>query len=127
MKLNNLMAIKAVIFVIVGILCVLLPTTFMSLSGVTINQAGAFTTQLLGAMLILISILLWSARNAPRSDVALRAIVLAVIIGDLIGFIISLLAQLNKVANALGWIFVALWLLLACGFGYFQFVKPANS
>jgi len=127
MKLNNLMAIKAVIFVVVGILCVLMPRTFMSLSGVTLDQGGAFTTQLLGAMVILISILLWSARNAPRSDVALRAIVLAVTIGDLIGFIISLLAQLNGVGNALGWIFVALWLLLACGFGYFQFVKPANS
>jgi hypothetical protein len=127
MKLNNLMAIKAVIFVVIGILCVLMPTTFMSLSGMTLNQAGAFTTQLLGAMLILISILLWSARNAPRSDVALRAIVLAVTIGDLIGFIISLLAQLKGAANPLSWIFVALWLLLACGFGYFQFVKPANS
>jgi len=121
------MAIKAVIFVVVGILCILMPRTFMSLAGVTLDQGGAFTTQLLGAMLILISILLWSARNAPRSDVALRAIVLAVTIGDLIGFIISLLAQLNRVGNALGWIFVVLWLLLACGFGYFQFVKPANS
>jgi hypothetical protein len=127
MKLNNLMAIKAVIFVVVGILCILMPMTFMSLSGVTLDQGGAFTTQLLGAMLILISILLWSARNAPRSDVALRAIVLAVVIGNLIGFIISLLAQLNGVTNSTGWIFVALWLLLACGFGYFQFVKPANS
>jgi len=121
------MAVKAVIFFVIGILCILMPMTFMSLAGVTLDQGGAFTTQLLGAMLILISILLWSARNAPRSDVALRAIVLAVTIGDLIGFIISLLAQLNRVGNALGWIFVVLWLLLACGFGYFQFVKPANS
>lgn len=127
MKLNNMMAIKAVIFVVIGILCVLMPTTFMSLSGATLNQAGAFTTQLLGAMLILISVMLWFARNAPRSEVALRAIVLAVTIGDLIGFIISLLGQLKGVANALGWAFVVLWLLLACGFGYFQFVKPANS
>ena len=82
-------------------------------------------TQLFGAAFILLSILLWFARNAPGSDVALRAIVLAVFVGDTIGFIVALLGQLAKVANALGWITVALYLLLALGFGYFQFFKPA--
>jgi len=59
--------------------------------------------------------------------VALRAIVLAVVVGDLIGFIIALMTQLNGVINALGCGNVALYLLLAIGFGYFQFVKPAKS
>jgi len=127
MKLNNLMVIKAVIVVVFGITFVLVPTTVMSFYGVTLNQGGAVMTQLFGAAFILLGILLWSARNAPRSDVALRAIVLAVVVGDLLGFIIALLAQLNGVMNALGWGNVALYLLLAFGFGYFQFVKPANS
>ena len=127
MKLNNLMVIKAVVVFVYGIAFVLIPTTTMSFYGVKLAQGGTLMTQFFGASFILLGIVLWSARNAPRSDVALRAIVLAVVVGDLIGFIIALLAQLNGVMNALGWGNVALYLLLACGFGYFQFVKTANS
>ena len=127
MKLNVLMAIKAVIVVIFGIGFVLIPTTLMSCYGMTLSQGGAVMAQLLGASFILLGIVLWSAKKAPRSDVALRAIVLAVLVGDLIGFIIALLAQLNGAWNALGWCNVVLYLLLAIGFGYFHFVKPAES
>lgn len=127
MKLSNLMIIKAVIVVVFGVGFVLMPATVMSFYGVTLNPGGAFMTQLFGAAFILLGILLWFARNAPSSDVALRAIVLAVVVGDVIGFIVALLAQLSGVTNALGWVTVALYLLLALGFGYFQFVKPATS
>ena len=123
MKLKNLMTIKAIICVVFGIAFVLIPTTCMSYYGVTLSQGGAVITQLFGAAFILLGIILWSAKNASGSDVALRAIVLAVVVGDLIGFIIALLAQINGVMNALGWINVALYLLLAIGFGYFQFSK----
>ena len=127
MKLCNLMAIKAVIVVVFGIGFILIPTTLMSFYGLTLNPGGAVMTQLFGASFILLGILLWFAKNAPSSDVALRAIVLAVTVGDAIGFIVALLAQLSGMMNALGWVTVALYLLLALGFGYFQFVKPATS
>ena len=127
MKLKNLMVIKAVVVFVFGIAFVLIPTTTMSFYGVTLAQGGALMTQFFGASFILLGIVLWSARNASRSDVALQAIVLAIVVGDLIGFIIALMAQLNGVMNVLGWGNVALYLILALGFGYFQFVKPANS
>ncbi len=127
MKLCNLMATKAVIVVVFGIGFILMPTTLMSFYGLTLNPGGAVMTQLFGASFILLGILLWFAKNAPSSDVALRAIVLAVTVGDTIGFIVALLAQLSGMMNALGWVTVALYLLLALGFGYFQFVKPATS
>ena len=127
MKLCNLMATKAVIVVVFGIGFILMPTTLMSFYGLTLNPGGAVMTQLFGASFILLGILLWFAKNAPRSEVALRAIVLAVTVGDAIGFIVALLAQLSGMMNAFGWVTVALYLLLALGFGYFQFVKPATS
>jgi hypothetical protein len=127
MKLGNLMATKAIIVVVFGIGSVLIPTNMLSFYGVTLNPGGAVVTQLLGASFILLGTLLWLARNAPSSDVALRAIVLAVTVGDAIGFIVALLAQLSGMLNALGWVTVALYLLLALGFGYFQFFKPATS
>jgi hypothetical protein len=81
-------------------------------------------TQLLGASFILIAMMLWLARNANGSEVALRAIVLAVFLGDTISFIVMLLAQLSIAASPVGWFNVMIYLLLALGFGYFQFVKP---
>ena len=127
MKLSNLMAIKAIIVVVFGVGFVLIPTTLLSFYGVTLDPGGVYMTQLFGAAFILLGILLWFARTASASDVALRAIVLAVAVGDTIGFIVALLAQLSGVVNALGWITVALYLLLALGFGYFRFAKPGFS
>jgi hypothetical protein len=124
MKLSYLMAVKAVICVVFGIGMVLIPGPMFSLYGMTLTPGTSGIAQLFGAAFILLSILLWSARNAPGSDVALRAIVLAVVVGDTIGFIVALLAQLSGAMNALGWVTVAFYLLLALGFGYFQFVKP---
>ena len=127
MRLSNLMAIKAIIVVVFGIGFVLIPATVMSFYGVTLDPGGVYMTQLFGAAFILLGILLWFARTASASDVALRAIVLAVAVGDTIGFIVALRAQLSGVVNALGWVTVALYLLLALGFGYFRFAKPGVS
>ena len=127
MKLSSLMAIKAIIVVVFGVGFVLIPATVMSVYGVTLDPGGVYMTQLFGAAFILLGILLWFARTASASDVALRAIVLAVAIGDTIGFLVALLAQLSGVVNALGWVTVALYLLLALGFGYFRFAKPGVS
>jgi NAD/NADP transhydrogenase beta subunit len=121
------MIIKALITVVFGIGFLLLPKAVMSLYGVTLEPAGAMMTQFFGATFILISVVLWLARNAPYSEVTLQALLLAIVIGDAIGFIVALMAQLSGVPNALGWLNVALWLLLALGFGYFRFVKKAAS
>ena len=124
-KLSQLMIIKALITLVFGVGFVLVPKAVWSLYGVTLDPAGAMMTQFVGATFLLLSIVLWLARNAPYSEVTLRALVLAIVIGDTIGFIVALLAQLSGVLNALGWLNVALWLLLALGFGYIRFVKKA--
>lgn len=123
MKLSNLMVIKSIICLILGIAMVLVPATLMSFYAITLGPGGILMTRLLGAAFILLGLLLWFARNAAESEEALRAIVLAVVIGDAIGFVVALLSQLSGLANALGWVNVALYLLLALGFGYFQFMK----
>ena len=64
------------------------------------------------------------ARNAEASQ-ARKAIVLALSIGYGIGFIVALIGQLGGVVNTLGWLTVAIYLLLALGFGYFQFTKSS--
>ena len=124
MTLRTLMAIKAVVVVLFGIGFVLVPERVLSWFAIAVNPGGAFITRLFGAAFLLLGVLLWSARKAPQSEV-LRAIVLAVFIGDTIGFVVALSAQFSGLMNALGWIVVGLYLLLALGFAYFYFAKPA--
>ena len=118
MKLKYWMIAKAIIVVLFGLCFVFLPKTIMGFYGMTLDDAGAFMTQLLGQAFILLGILLWSNRNAADTATQ-RSFALAVFIGDMIGLGVSLIGQLGGVTNALGWTTVALYLILGLRFGYF--------
>lgn len=126
MKLSTLMVISTVVTAVFGIAFVLIPEQIFALYGaVEPNPSLTYTGQLFGVSLVTLAVLTWFARNAEDS-VARKAIVLALLIGDGIGFIVALIAQLGGVVNAVGWSTVAIYLVLAIGFGYFQFAKPSS-
>ena len=104
MKLSTLMVINSVICAVFGIAFVLIPWQVFSLYG-----SGEPNPAL----------------NYADSD-ARKAIVLALLIGDGIGFIVALIAQLGDIVNIIGWSTVAIYLILALGFGYFQFTKSSS-
>jgi hypothetical protein len=126
MKLKNLFIINTLVAVIFGLAFVLLPETTSSLYDITLSPGGLLLAQLFGTSLVGFAVLTWFARNAGESE-ARNAIILAMVISDTIGFVVSLLAQLSGVTNALGWSTVAIYLLLTLGFGYFQFKKPSTT
>lgn len=122
MKLGTLMTVNAVIAGVFGIAFVAVPGRALANYGITVDAQFALVAQLFGAALLGYAILTWTVRSASDSD-ALRAIVLALFLADAIAFVIALIGQLGGVVNALGWSTVAIYLLLALGFGYFRFVK----
>ncbi len=124
MKLGTLMRINVILAAGFGVALVLVPGQLLSLYGLEATAALKYVGGALGAAFVVFAVLTWSARNADDSA-ARRAIVLALLIGDAVGFVVVLLGQLNNVVNALGWSTVAIYLLLALGYGYFQFAKPA--
>ncbi|MBE0591883.1 MAG: hypothetical protein IH616_05725 [Gemmatimonadales bacterium] len=120
MKLSALMIVNAIVAAVFGIGFVIAPGYVVSLYS---SEGGAMLDlmcKLFGAALVGFAALSWLARNAPDSE-ARRAIVLAFLVADLVGCVVALLAQLDGVVNALGWSTVAIYLLLAIGFGYFAF------
>lgn len=125
MKLSNWMAAKAIVEVIFGIGFVLIPGTIASLFGMTLDPAGALMAQLFGTAFIFGSIVLWLARNEPASDAAMGGIILAVVVSNAIGFLVTLFATLSGVWNMLGWLPVALFLVFGLGFATFQFGRRA--
>ena len=125
MKLGNFLVVKAVISLAFGIVLALMPAAAMALYGITLDPAGILMARSLGACMIGIGLICWLDRNADPQ--ALQGITLALCIGDTVGFIVALLGQLSGLANALGWVNVVIWLLLALGLGYFRFLKPSAT
>ena len=126
MKLSTMLIIYAAISAVFGLAFVFVPETSLALYGITLSPGGILIARLFGAALLEFALLSWLARNAGDSE-ARKAIILAMFIGEAIGFIVVLLGQLSGEVNALGWSTVAIYLLLALGFGYFQFMKPSTA
>ncbi len=123
MKLSYLMVVNAVFVAIYGIALVLVPGFVLALYGAMSMERP--TEQIFGAYLIGFAVLNWFARNAKGGE-ALRAILLANLVTNTLGLILALLAQLSGMWSAFGWSTVVIFLLLALGFAYFQFMKPSG-
>jgi Na+-driven multidrug efflux pump len=128
MKIKTLLIINSIVATVFGVLFVIIPDQFLSLYGGdgVVNPQLIYICQLFGAALIGFGLMTWTARDAADSA-ARKAIVLALFVSDIIGFVVALISQLNNVVNALGWSTVAIYLLLGLGFGYFQFSKTKSS
>jgi hypothetical protein len=126
MKLNTLLVINAILGIVFGFTFLLAPEQSVTLYGVTLDPVSKYLVQLIGAGYLGIGVVTWMARKATASD-ALRAIVLGYFIYNSIGFVVALINQFAGVVNSLGWSTVAIYLLLALGYAYFQFVKPSAS
>ncbi len=128
MTLRNFLTVAAIIAFAFGLGFILIPGPMLSLYGVGLDPVGTLVGRLFGASLLGFGVLNWLARDV-RDAWALRAIIIAELVADLIGFIYTLVGQLGGVGgiNALGWSTVLIYLLLALGFAYFQFMKPATA
>jgi hypothetical protein len=125
MKLSSFLVVKAIISLAFGIGFAVIPAAVWSIYGVTLDPAGILMTRFLAACLIGIGLICWFTQSADSNT--LKSITLSLCIADTIGFIVALFGQLSGIMNTLGWIIVAIWLLLALGLAYFRFLKPSTS
>ena len=126
MKYRNLLVVNAVVALLYGIGLVLLPSTVLSLYGVTPGPAVNLASQLFGVELLHVGLICWFARNVSDSP-AQRAIILASLIGQVIGLVVAVMGTLSGVFNVVGWSAVAIYLVLSLGYAYLQFMKPSHS
>jgi len=126
MRLSTLLVIAAVIGAVFGIGFVVASGPLLSIYGITLDKAGTLVAQLFGGALISLAVIHWFARNVTDPE-ARQAVVFGNLAGDVVGFVVILLGQLAGIANAIGWSSVAIYLLLALGFAYVQFMQPRNA
>jgi hypothetical protein len=126
MKLGTFLAIAAVIAFVFGLAFILVPVQTMAMYGVKLDESGLWLGRFLGSAFLGIAVVSWFARNAAQNG-AMRAIVLGFFVLSITGLIVAVLDGLSGSGNALVWSTVVIYLFLALGFGYFQFIKPAGS
>jgi hypothetical protein len=124
MKLKTLLVIGTVVAGVFGLAFVFVPGQVIAAYGITADAGLKYVGQLFGASLIGIAVLTWFAKDTPESE-ARTAILRALFVFNGLALVVTLLAQLNGVANALGWSSVAIFLLFAIGYAYFLWPKPA--
>jgi hypothetical protein len=79
---------------------------------------------LLGAAFIGLGVVSFQARDAADS-VARRAIALGFVAGNVIGAVMAILGITSGAVNALGWSTVAIYALVAAGFGITGLAKSS--
>ena len=126
MKFSNVLVVNSVIALVYGIGLVLVPSTVLSIYGVTPGPAVNLASQLIGVEMIHVGLICWLARNVSDGP-AQKAIILASLIGQLIAVIVSMMGTLSGVFSAVGWSAVAIYLVLAAGYAYLQFMKPSRA
>jgi len=93
--------------------------------GVEPDAALKLIGQLFGAVLISLALLAWLVRNLGDSETR-HAVILALLVGEALGFILALIGQLTGVFNALGWSVIIVYLFFTLGLAYLQFSKSAS-
>ena len=119
------MVIYALVSAVFGLGFALMPGQLLPIYGVEPDAALRLIGQFFGAALLSLALLSWLARNLSDSE-SRRAIVLALLVGEAIGFIFALIGQFNGILNVLGWSVVVVYLIFTLGLAYFQFSKPAS-
>ncbi len=90
------------------------------------DDAAIWITRLAGGFILGFASLMWYGRKTASID-AHRAIALALLIQDLIGFVAPHEIQLSGSVNAFGWCNPILYGMLALAYLYFLIIKPQYS
>jgi hypothetical protein len=126
MNLRHLFTINIFFAVFFGVTCSLFPGWAIQIYGLAPNEAAIWTTRLVGGSIFGFATLMWYGRKAASSE-ARRAIALALLLQDAVGFVASMEIQLGGKINAFGWSNPILYGLLALGYAYFLFIRPGDS
>ena len=125
MKLKTLLVLNAVVGAGSALTAILFGEKVLSMYGVDSNPAALLMGQYSALGTIAMVLVAWFARNVEDRK-AQRAIILAFLITNIIGVIISISGIISGVMKY-GWPVVGIYLLFALGYAYFQFFKRGDT
>lgn len=122
MTYKNITTVASIVSFIFALGLIFVPAQLTGTYNLSLNDSGILIGRLFGAALFGFGVLNWVGRNFTDGQ-AQQGLATANFAGDTVGFILALFSQMNGMAgvNALGWVNVLIYLLLALGFGYLRF------
>jgi len=105
--------------------CTFLPRFVFSLYGIVPDDAAIWVSRLTGGSILGFATLMWLGIKTPSVETR-RAIAIALLVQDTIGFFASLIFQLTGKVNAFGWASLVLYGALALAYAYFLFFRPGR-
>lgn len=124
MKFKTVFIIHAVVALAYGICFELASTLVLSIYGVTQGPGEILMARYFGVALIAIGLVCWLARDVTDSK-AQQAMILALLVSNIIGAIVSVQGTLSGVMSAVGWSAVGIYVLLTLGVA--SLLKGAKS
>ena len=125
MKLRNLYLANSIIMLVLALGLILMTSVMVNLFGVNNGAETRTLSQLLGVGRVVSGMITLLAREVT-DPMARSAINFSNLIADVLGVVVALNATLTGVFGWFGWLLVVVYLLLALGFGYFQFIAPPD-
>jgi hypothetical protein len=124
MKLRSLLLAELVIDLLFAVVLLLGPAIVLKFFGLTTGKTEVLLAQTLGAALVAFAVLCWFGSELAEAGQA-RAATVPLLVFNAIAFVVMLLGVLSEVTRAgAAWLLVAIFLVLAAGFAYFQFAGP---
>jgi len=123
MKLRNLYLANSIITLVLALGLILMTSVMVNLFGVNNGAETRTLSQLFGVGLVVSGMITLLAREVT-DPMARSAINFSNLIADVLGVVVALNATLTGVFGWFGWLLVVVYLVLALGFGYFQFLAP---
>ena len=108
MSLKNIFILNFIVAGSFAVFCLLFPVTMLSWYGPTSSEALVMMTRYFGVGLLALALITLFLRDAKLTD-NVKSVVLAIILSDIVGLIVSLWAVLYKVVNNLGWLTVIIY------------------
>jgi hypothetical protein len=123
MKLRHLFIVNIFIAIFFGGTCTFFPRFVYSLYGIVPDGAAIWASRLTGGSILGFATLMWFGIKTTSSE-SRRAIALALLVQDTVGFIASLVFQLKEEVNIFGWFSLAIYGVLALAYAYFLLIRP---
>ncbi len=121
MKIGTFFLLNSIIAFAFGLGLLFMPATIGEMYGMESSAATIHVAQLFGQAVIGIGLITFLTRKSDLQ--VMRPIAISLFVADAIGLVVEIKDVLNGVTNEMGWSSVALFALLALGFGYFAFIK----
>jgi hypothetical protein len=118
MKLATYLSIAGAVAMLFGLEFLLAPGFALAQYGVPTEPHNLLQSRYFGGALFAFGLLMWLARRTT-DETALGAILLAGIVGNLLGAAVSVWAAVSGLQNAMAWSSVAIYLLFAAGNLYY--------